>query len=155
MEAASLYNHIQSKQAILQELLLNIADEFTSGMANIDCRDIEAIAKLEALIALHVDLTIQYTDAISLIPKEWIHLEGEAIKNFLTSRDNYEKSFRHILATAINENSLKKMDVDIALFTILSTLRWLYSWYSRNNTIDPDTLKTSMIQSLLYGLASR
>ena len=36
MEAASLYNHISSKQEIFQELLLNMARLFTEGMEEID-----------------------------------------------------------------------------------------------------------------------
>lgn len=154
MEAASLYNHIDSKQAILSELLLNIAKEFTEGMSGIQSLDITSIKKLEALVSLHVRLTIQYNDSISLIPNEWVHLEGKSIRQFTRLRDNYELAFKKIMNDCIAEGSLRKHNIEISSFSILSTLRWLYSWYSKNKNVDVKALESEMIQSLIYGLKS-
>jgi AcrR family transcriptional regulator len=155
MEAASLYNHIQSKQEILSELLLSIAQEFTSGLDTIQGSSLCAIDQLEALVALHVRLTVEHTDAIALIPNEWVHLEGDKIKSFLQLRDHYEKSFKEVISQCMKDGSLKKIDVEIATFSILSTLRWLYSWYSKHRSISTENLEKMMIQCLIYGLKSK
>lgn len=152
MEAASLYNHISSKQLILSELLLEIAGYFTVGMQRIRSSDLTPIQKLEQLVSLHVDLTVEYTDLISLLPNEWVHLEEPTLKDFLDLRDNYESDFRKIISDSIEAKELSATDIDVALFSILSTLRWLYSWYSKYQSKDVEELKKELIQSLIYGL---
>jgi len=152
MEAASLYNHISSKQLILSELLMEIANCFTVGMKRINSDDLTPIQKLEELVSLHVDLTVEYTDLISLLPNEWVHLEEPTINEFLNLRDTYESDFREIISESIKAKELSSTDIDVAMFSILSTLRWLYSWYSKYKSKDVDDLKYELIQSLIYGL---
>ena len=153
VEAASLYNHISSKHLILKELLLEIAQLFTEGMETIKAEELSSLKRMEALIRLHVDITVSHTDAISLLPNEWVHLEEPALKAFLKLRDAYEKEFRAVLDVAIKEGQLKPLDPDITMFSILSTLRWLYSWYSKYKDKDVDVLKLELIQALLYGIS--
>ncbi len=152
IEAASLYNHISSKQVILRELLLEIAQLFTDGIQEINDLDVSNLQKLEKLIDLHVDITVSHTDAISLIPSEWVHLVEPQLKEFLGLRDDYEKDFKHILAAYLEEDEKSSLDTDVALFSILSSLRWLYSWYSKYNTKSVSALKMGLAQSLLHGL---
>lgn len=152
VEAASLYNHISSKQLILKELLLEIAQLFTQGMEAIQSQDLTCLKKLEALISLHVDITVSHTNAISLLPNEWVHLEEPSLKSFIKMRDAYEKEFKNILAKAMEQGQLKKLDADIAMFSILSTLRWLYSWYSKYKDKETKLLKEELVESLLYGM---
>ena len=152
MEAASLYNHISSKQLILSDLLMDLAELFTEGMARISHSQRSELQKLEELIKLHVDLTVSHTDAISLLPSEWVHLEEPHLKDFIRLRDAYEKQFKTIIENVIAEGDQPNIDPDITLFSILSTLRWLYSWYSKYKVEDIDKLKSDLMQNLIYGL---
>ena len=153
MEAASLYNHISSKQLILSDLLMELAQLFTSGMQEINSRaGISGQRKLEELIRLHVDITISHTDAISLLPSEWIHLEEPLLKEFIGLRDDYEKQFKAIIQDVIAQGAQTDIDPDITVFSILSTLRWLYSWYTKYKVEDVDKLKSDLIQNLIQGL---
>ena len=152
MEAASLYNHISSKQAIIKELLMDIALEFTEGMDLILDLEVSDLEKLEALIGLHVDISVEKTDAISLVPNEWVHLKEPNLQQFLKLRDVYEKNFLSIISSFLSEEPISSLDPKVALFSILSSLRWLYSWYSKYDGKSVETLKEELIQSLLYGL---
>ena len=152
MEAASLYNHITSKPIILSDLLMEIAGLFTEGMQAIKASDAKPIEKLEQLVSLHVDLTVSHTDEISLLPAEWVHLEEPTIQQFLKLRDAYELDFKEIIAGSMSSQSMSDLEIDVALFSILSTLRWLYSWYSKNKGVDVTQLKKDLIQNLIYGL---
>ncbi len=152
MEAASLYNHISSKQLLLKELLLEIAQLFTEGMKVINSQDLPSFEKLAALIRLHVDITVSHTDAISLLPSEWVHLEEPSLQAFIKLKDAYEKEFKAIITLAMKEGQLKELDPELTLFSILSTLRWLYSWYSKYSSKDIDRLKEGLIVSLLHGI---
>ncbi len=152
MEASSLYNHIKSKQELLSSLLLDIAHTFSEGMESIETASIPAYQKLERLVALHVRISVEKTDAVSLVPSEWIHLDTDSIKQFLALRDEYDKTFKAILSACIKEGSIKSVNVDLAAFSILSSLRWLYSWYSKNQNINIVELEEEMKSYLLKGL---
>lgn len=152
MEAPSLYNHIKGKQEILQELLLEIAEEFTSGMRTISSAKLSSKGQLERLIKLHVDLTMDYPDVMALLTSDWIHLEEPAFSQFVKQRDQYEIDFRSILKSALEESGNHEADLDITLFSILSTLRWLYSWFLKNKEINPIELEQQMVKNLLEGI---
>ncbi len=155
MEAASLYNHISSKQEIFQELLLNMARLFTEGMEEIDGSSHKSIIKLEKLISMHVRFAIEHTDSISLITNEWVHLDEEPHREFTSLRDQYEKQFENIIKQCIEDGDFSPVDPEIALFSILSTLRWLYSWYSKQKNINPVELEKEMIHCLVDGLRNK
>jgi len=155
IKAASLYNHIGSKQELLKELLLNIANAFTEGMADIENSSLDAIEKLEALIDLHVDLTIKYRDSIALITGEWVHLEVPEIDKYKNQRNEYEAQFLNILTQCKSNGHIhQKTDIDLALFSILSSLHWLYSWYNKNKNVSRIELAKQLKVSLLRGIVT-
>lgn len=152
IRAASLYNHIASKEELLQELLMDMAGLFTQSMEEIQASGLPPVEKLERLIADYVRYTVEHTDAISLLTSEWMHLEAAPKEVFLQLRDNYEDGFRQILAECLASEGFHQIDVEIALFSTLSTLRWLYSWYSKHKEINPLELERQIIQMLVEGL---
>ena len=152
IKAASIYNHIKSKQELLSELLMEIAIIFTKEMRMIQQTSLDAKQKLERLIALHVRLTIEHTDAIALIAGEWVHLEEEEKLQYVQLRDEYENQFKSIIEQGKAEGLFKQLNTEIILFSTLSTLRWLYSWYSRNRDFDPIELERQMTACLIHGM---
>ncbi|MEO1259548.1 MAG: TetR/AcrR family transcriptional regulator [Bacteroidota bacterium] len=152
VKAASLYNHISNKEELLQELLMDMAHLFTKSMSDVQSSSLQPVQKLERLISDYVRYTVEYTDAISLLTGEWVHLADNPKTEFLKLRDNYEDGFRQILTKCIQTGDFKKIDVDIALFSTLSTLRWLYSWYSKHKTTNPLELEQQITQMLITGL---
>ncbi|MFT5167711.1 MAG: AcrR family transcriptional regulator [Saprospiraceae bacterium] len=155
IQGASLYNHIKSKQELLAALLLFIAHLFTKEMNKINKSPLPPVEKIERLIGLHVRYTAEHTDAISIITSEWVHLEEPVLSEYLGLRADYEKKFEKIIADCIKEGTFEKVNTRIALFSILSTLRWLYSWYSNQKNIDPVELEQQMVHCLLTGLIKR
>jgi AcrR family transcriptional regulator len=152
MKAASLYNHIANKEELLQELLMDMAHLFTKSMADVQSSSLGPVEKLEHLISDYVRYTVEHTDAISLLTGEWVHLADDPKKEFLNLRDNYEDGFRQILTDCMETGHFKKIDVDIALFSTLSTLRWLYSWYSKHKDFDQQDLEKQIKTMLIDGL---
>ncbi len=152
VKAASLYNHISSKEELLRELLMDMARLFTQSMEEVQNAPLGPVEKLERLIADYVGYTVEHTDAISLLTGEWVHLDERPKQEFLTLRDNYEDGFRQILTDCMDAGHFNKIDVDIALFSTLSTLRWLYSWYSKHKEINQLKLEGQIKRVLIVGL---
>ncbi len=155
IKAASLYNHIDSKQELLGDILMPMAEYFTKGMNDIYNSTLNPMQKLERLIALHVRLAIEHTNEISLITGEWVHLEDPTLSEYKTLRQVYEEKFKHIIRDSIQQGYIENVNEEVALFSILSTLHWLYSWYDRHRDISPIELEKQLIQSLLTGLSKK
>src|SRR4030095_4828272 len=62
IEAASLYNHIQSKSEILQEIIFRIANDCNVHLASVDNPSQDNIRKIESLIRFHVQMMLNRFD---------------------------------------------------------------------------------------------
>ncbi|MGK0387797.1 MAG: AcrR family transcriptional regulator [Maribacter sp.] len=153
MEAASLYNHIKSKQEILGVLLLDAANQYMEGMDEVEKSDASPIKKIESLISLHIKIALDNPDTISLMTQEWIHLEGDAFLAFSKQRKDYENRFKNILIEGIKKGEIKDVNPDIALFSILSTMRWFYAWYSRKDGLSLEELERQFCDVLIKGIS--
>ncbi len=156
MKAASLYNHINSKKDILSSLLMNIAQEFSSGMQEILQASLTNIEKLNQLVSLHVSMTLKYSDSISLITGEWVHLEEPFLSDYKNLRDAYEKDFLSILKDCQQQGLINDaVNLNLSLYSILSTLHWLYSWYNKNDKMNRIELELQLKQILLKGILTK
>jgi len=152
IKAASLYNHIQSKQQILSDIIIQIGEQFTEGMAEIVAtEETTSIEKLEQIIKLHVKITMNNPSRMATMNNDWMHLEKQK-DYYLSLRRNYEDSFRQILKQGIEKGELKTVNPEIILFSILSTLRSLYLWIPKKEEIIKENLLGKLSQVLLTGV---
>jgi len=151
IKAASLYNHINSKQEILTYIIISLAEEFTQGMNSIKLSNKNSIEKLKQIVSLHINITINSTNGMASLNNDWMHLKDQK-DYYLTLRVNYENSFRDIINKGIKKKEIINLNPDIMLFSILSTLRSLYLWIPKKEDLDPNELATSLSNVLLHGI---
>lgn len=154
IKAASLYNHISSKEQILSSIIMDVAREFTTHMEQTYPKDCSVRQKLEEIVQMHVEITILRTDALACMNNDWIHLDTENRHEYIELRDDYEAKFRAIILQGMQTGEIEKCDPDIIVFSLLSTLRTLYLWYAKNKRFDIDTLKEDITQILLLGVVN-
>lgn len=154
IEAPSLYNHIKSKDDILSSILLELANTFSEGINQIDQSSLTGYQKMEKIIAHYIQVSLVNTNEVSLLTGEWIHLKAADQKIYLKHRDDYEKVFRKVLKQCIKEGSVVVENEDLTVFSILSTLRWIYSWIGRNPKYNPLELEMILTKVLLEGIKS-
>ncbi|SCY23200.1 transcriptional regulator, TetR family [Nonlabens sp. Hel1_33_55] len=154
IKAASLYNHISGKQEILEQLILEVARKFTAGMDAVKTDGGTAFAKAEKLIALHIKIAVENTDALAVLNTDWMHLEGAAYEEYIASRKKYELDFKQILHEGINSGEFKNLSVETMLFNLLSTLRSIYLWIPKKSATEVADLKKELPNILLTGLRS-
>lgn len=152
IKAASLYNHIASKHEILETLIITVAQKFSEGMDAIVVSDDSILDKIEAIVDLHIDVTLNNQDALGSLNNDWMHLEGKALNYFEEMRNGYEDSFRRIIHEGISQGVIANRNPEIMLFSVLSTLRTLYLWYPKKGEIDAQTLKNDMRQTLIASI---
>ena len=152
IKAASLYNHISGKQEILAAIVLEVANEFTIAMESVISQETSFIKKIESLIEIHIDITINHSDALASLNNDWMHLEGKNLNAFIVMRDDYEDNFRKIIKQGIASNEIKPHHPEVILFSILSTLRTLYLWHEKRGKLDVNVLKKEMVSVLIKGI---
>ncbi len=151
IKAASIYNHIDSKQEILSLIIIEIAEEFTTVMNEIVTSNDSVISKLKSVIQLHIDITIKNPDSLACLNKEWIHLTQKNLTYFLKMRENYENNFRAIIKKGIENGELKNLNLDIMVYSMHATLRNLYLWYGKKKDVNPVIVKQNLTEILLKG----
>lgn len=152
IKAASLYNHIKSKQEILALIIIEIAEEFSNTIAQIVISEDTNIQKLEKVIQLHIDITLRNSDALACLNNDWMHLAPAELSYFIKMREDYEEYFRCIIVNGIANGEIKNLNTEVIIFSILSTLRTLYLWYGKKKSLNPSILKSNMKQVLLTGI---
>jgi len=152
IKAASLYNHIKSKQEILVLIIIEIAEEFTTTMNEVVNSNEATIKKIERIIQLHIDITLRNAEALACLNNDWMHLADDQLIYFIKMRENYEENFRTIIKKGIADREIKNLNLEVIIFSTLSTLRTLYLWYGKKKSPDPTVLKSNMIQVLLNGI---
>lgn len=152
IKAASLYNHISGKQEILSTLVLDLARKFTEGMEEVVASDARAVDKIKAVIEMHIDITVEHSEALASLNNDWMHLENEDLENFINMRENYEENFRNIIKKGIEAGEFRPRHPEVILFSMLSTLRTLYLWYQKRGKLDVNILKKDMVDVMLNGV---
>ena len=151
MKAASLYNHINSKQEILKEIIISLAEEFTDGMTIIKKSEFKSVEKLEAIVSLHISISSNNIYGMASLNNDWMHLE-EQLPYYLELRSNYENEFRSILREGMKRDEIKKANLEVVLFSLLSTLRSLYLWIPKKEDLNSQELVKDLSNVLINGI---
>lgn len=151
IKAASLYNHINSKQDILKTIIISLAEEFTKEMKIIRSSESSCIEKLEKIIELHVKISSQNIYGMASLNNDWMHLE-EQLEYYQTLRINYEDNFLAILKEGVNSKEIVNIKPEVMMFSILSTLRSLYIWIPKKEDINLKELSHSLCEILIKGI---
>ncbi len=151
VKASSLYNHISSKQELLKEIIISIAERFTEGMAVIMNSNSNSIDKLTKIVDLHVNIASNNIYGMASLNNDWMHLE-EQLDYYLKLRTDYEDNFREIIINGIKNNEIKHANPEVILFSILSTLRSLYLWIPKKEDLNHIELSSNLTSILIEGI---
>lgn len=151
IKASSLYNHIRSKQDILNTIIIALAEEFTDGMRRIQSSNTNCIAKLKQIIELHVKISSQNIYGMASLNNDWMHLQDQR-DYYQKLRIDYENDFRTILKQGIDANEIVNSNPEVMMFSILTTLRSLYVWIPKKEDLNLSELSNTLNQILLEGI---
>ena len=149
IKAASLYNHIASKQEILSTVIISMAEQFTDSMASVMDNDLTPVEKIKSIIIHHIEITLNDPHGTASLQNDWMYLESDNLVHFKKMRKQYENNFKLIIENGIEVGAIKNVNSETMLFSILTTLRSLYIWFPRQEHMDKEKLKVDMIRVLL------
>jgi len=152
MEAASMYNHIKSKDELLDTICFRISDTYISQLTEIEATPSRYADKLRALVRLHIRLMVEDGAAVSVANHDWKYLPEPRLSEFKQARKTYERGFAALIEAGIAAGELRSVSVSVALFTMLSAVRWVELWYRPGRGISAEELESNIITVLLGGL---
>lgn len=152
MEAASLYNHIASKEDLLATTCFDLANQFEKGILEVNDIYFDAKEKLRMAIDSHTQILTQNLNASYVFLHEWRNLSPEKLIEFKQRRDKYENGFIEILKLGENEGVFKEVDEKFVVITILSTLNATIEWYKPNGAFTPKQVAQKLSDFILNGL---
>ncbi|QKG52030.1 TetR/AcrR family transcriptional regulator [Hymenobacter sp. BRD67] len=152
MEAASMYNHIKSKDELLDTICFRISDTYISQLAAIEHTGISYSEKIKALVRLHIRLMVEDGAAVSVANHDWKYLPEPRLTEFKQARKSYEKGFAALIEAGIAAGEFRPVNASVALFTVLSAVRWVELWYRPGRGLTAEELENNIITVLLGGL---
>lgn len=152
VEAASLYNHIRSKEEILQEICFRVANKFMANIDEVNAKDISALAKVEAILRFNIRQMIHHYEEVYVSDREWKHLTDPYLSNLKNQRRIYRQRIASIIEEGIRNGEIKKIDAPTAVLIMLHAVSGIESWHRSKQKISGELLEQNMTLILVGGL---
>lgn len=152
IEAASLYNHIRSKNEILEAICFDVANRFNTNIDIVEASNQNSINKVETLLRFHIQQMVDNYEEVYVADREWKHLEDPYLSNFQNQRRTYRKKFAGIIEEGIRKNELRKIDAPTSVMMMLHAVSGIESWHRSTAKINAEELEDNMITIMIDGL---
>lgn len=152
VEAASLYNHINSKAELLQEICFRIANKFTAYMDEVIAADMSAIGKIELILRFHIKEMLHNYEEVYVSDREWKHLQDPYLSNFKNQRRTHRQRIAAIIEEGIAKGDIKNIDAPTAVLILLHAVSGIESWHRSRQKISGELLEQNMVLILVEGL---
>lgn len=152
IEAASLYNHISSKDDLLTEICFTVGKLFLEQLEAVDNSPMHPSGKLEAIIRFHIRMMLGKFESVYVSNRDWKHLKEPHLSEYQALRRNYEKRISAIIEEGIKQKEFTDRNTYISVLTILSAVRGIEYWHKTKKNIPSEKLEEDMTEMLMAGL---
>jgi AcrR family transcriptional regulator len=150
VQKGSLYAHIQSKQDLLYETMVEGARAFHAGLDAIP-EDAPATEKIRLALRSHLRVVADQLDVATVFVQEWRYLEGERRDEIVAERRRYEERIRALFREGRELGELRSdLDDSTAALLALSAANWAYTWLQSGR--DTNKLADRFYAFLLEGM---
>ncbi len=152
----SLYAHIQSKEAVLLEIIEGGVDRFNSAVDRIETLDLTPPDALVHAIREHVRIVAENPGRTLIVFHQWRFLDDDNRDRLLSKRDRYESFFvRTVRAGVATGDFDPELDVKVTVLAILGALNWTPEWLSPDGPATPTAVADRIAAGLLRGVLRR
>ena len=136
VQKGSLYAHIQSKQDLLYETMVEGARAFHAGLVAIP-DELPATEKIRLALRSHLRVVADQLDVATVFVQEWRYLEGERRDEVVAERRRYEERIRALFREGRELGELRSdLDDATAALLALSAANWAYTWLQPGRETD-------------------
>ncbi len=129
IQAASIYYHYASKQALLVEIMETHMRHLNANLEHIVSKQETVQQRLHEAITNHIRLHTTYKSEFFIIDTEIRALEGENRSYILSLRDQYEALLQRLLLEGMEQGVLRQTDVKVASYAIIAMCTEVAKWF--------------------------
>ncbi len=126
----SIYYHFTSKNEIFREVLNKGISPVLKNAEYIVGKKIAPRQMLRELIENHVIYIMENDFSLVIFFQEKEKISAIETKEYIESRNRYEKIFKDVLIEGIKQGEFPNVDVSLTVLTILGMCNWITQWYN-------------------------
>ena len=152
IQAASIYHHFPSKQALLVEIMETSMVRLNQGLERIlrECQD--PLQRLQEAIALHITLHTSYKAEFFIIDTEIRSLQPEQRPDIIALRDHYETLFQGLLRDGMQRGIFREGDVKVTSYALIAMCTEVAVWFRPNGRLSVQQVIAMYRQLITQGL---
>jgi len=155
IQAASLYNHIASKQDLLFTLLDRTMDDLATQVAAATEGTVGPMAALKAFIAFHIGFHTERRMEVFIGNMELRSLDPANYAAIVAKRGAYQARLRRILEDGNTAGVWRVEDPQVATYAVIAMLTGICTWYTPSGRLPKDALTRLYTEQVLHGLNPR
>ena len=149
----SLYAHIESKEALLVDIVEDGIHRFISAVEPHVTSGAAPIDKLRAMIVAHVEVVADNPERSLVVFHQWRFLGETSKATAIQKRRDYETAFVTVVEEGISSGIFRaSINRRIAVLTVLGALNWAPEWLSPSGRLSPAEVGSLMADTLLGGI---
>jgi AcrR family transcriptional regulator len=129
IQAASIYYHYASKQALLVEIMDTHMRNLNANLQRIALESTSIEQRLHEAIANHIRLHTTYKAEFFIIDTEIRALEEEQRGAILALRDQYEILLQGLLREGMEQGIIRQVDIKIASYALIAMCTEVATWF--------------------------
>ena len=129
IQAASIYYHYASKQALLVEIMDTHMHNLNANLQRIMHETTTIEQRLHEAIANHIRLHTTYKAEFFIIDTEIRALEEEQRGVILPLRDQYEMLLQGLLREGMEQGIFRQVDIKIASYALIAMCTEVATWF--------------------------
>jgi AcrR family transcriptional regulator len=152
IQAASIYYHYTSKQALLIEIMETHMQRLNANLERILHEQNDPRQRLRAAIANHIRLHTSYKSEFFIIDTEIRALEGESRAHIISLRDRYEYLLQELLRDGMERGVFRQSDVKVSSYAIIAMCTEVATWFRPNGRLSVQQVIDIYTQMITQGL---
>lgn len=155
VEAASLYNHIESKSDLLNEICFRVAHRYTANIEKIENEGCPVIIKIEKLLRIHIQERIVNFEEVYVTDSDWRNMEEPHLSEYREMRRSYRKRFAAIVQEGIDKKEVKAIDANTSVMIFINAIAAVDQWHRITHKVNSKDLEENIISILVDGIKIR
>ncbi len=152
IQAASIYHHYPSKQALLVEIMETYMQRLIASLEYILREFDDPVKRLYEAIANHIRMHTTYKNEFFIIDTEIRALEDKNRSDILSLRKRYEVLVQDILHNGMERNVFRQSDVKVASYAIIAMCTEVATWFHPDGRLGTQQVISLYCQLITEGL---
>jgi AcrR family transcriptional regulator len=152
IQAASIYYHYASKQALLVEIMDTHMRNLNANLQRIAQESASIEQRLHEAVANHIRLHTTFKAEFFIIDTEIRALEDEQRGAILALRDQYEILLQGLLREGMEQGIIRQVDIKIASYALIAMCTEVATWFRPDGRLSVQQVIDIYSQMITEGL---